>query len=120
MLAYTFVFGLLSVSFSRNDFANHYPFIITAWGCVSYIVIFVGNLLYSLRRVPSSFRAPWKVVFPILVAQFVFSGIYDSQHGKHPEDVTGIVWIIGLLLFLPTFRAHYLIGYGKRPSVDVV
>ena len=119
MLAYTFVFGLLSILFCRIDFANHYPFFVTAWGCVCYLVMFFGNLLYGLERVPSSFRAPWRVVFPILVAQFVFSGIYDSLHGKHAEDVSAIVWIIGLLLFLPTFRAHYLIGYGKR-SVDVV
>ncbi len=120
MLAYTFVFGLLSVLFCLIDFANHYPFIITAWGCVSYLVMLIGNLLYSLGRVPSSFRAPWRVVFPMLVAQFVFSGVYDSHHGRHAEDVTAIVWIIGVLLFLPTFRAHYLIGYGKRPSIEVV
>jgi hypothetical protein len=119
MLAYTFGFGLLSVLSCGDDLANHYPFIITAWGCVCHLVIFVGNLLYSLQRVPASFRGPWKIVLPILAAQFVFSGIYDSQHGRHPEDVTGVVWIIGLLLFLPTFRAHYLIGYGKRPGVDV-
>jgi hypothetical protein len=50
LFAYTFVFGLLSLLSCRDDFANPYPFIITAWSCVCYIVIFVGNLHYSLQR----------------------------------------------------------------------
>ena len=118
MLAYTVIFGLLSIHFVYNDFTNEYSLIIPAWASICYIVMFAGNLLYSLNRVPSFFRIPWKIVFPILVLQFLFSFYYDSQHGKHAQRASAtsyaIVSVIGVLLFLPTFRAHFLIGYGKQ------
>jgi hypothetical protein len=123
MLIYTIIFTLLSVSFIRSDITNQYPFIVTTWACICYIVMFVGSLLYSLNRVPSSFRTPWKFVFPILVLQFVFAFIYDLLNGRHPHGVSisreVVFFIIGIVLFFPTFRAHCLIGYGKVKNDDV-
>jgi hypothetical protein len=118
MLVYTIAFGLLSVRFVYSDFSNHYPAIVSIWAGIYYAVIFVGNLVYSRNRVPASFRTAWKIVFPLLILQFVFSGYYDSQHGKHAQSASVVLFaiasVIAFLLFLPTFRAHYLIGYGKQ------
>lgn len=123
MLTYTIIFALLSISFVYNNFTNQYPFILIAWACICYIVIFVGNILFSLNRVPLSIRTPWKVVFPILVLQFVFSALYDLHHGKHAQDASATLSVIafgfGLLVFLPTLRAHYLIGFGKDSDDNV-
>ena len=122
-LIYTIIFGLLSVSFVYNDFSNQYPVLLSTWAAICYAMIFVGNLLYSLRRVPLSFRTPWKIVFPVLVLQFAFSGIYDSQHGKHAHNVgAGLLiaaWIISLLCFLPTFWVHFRIGFGEQANGNV-
>ena len=123
MLAYTIIFGLFSIGFVYNDFTNQYPLIITTWAAICYVVIFIGNLLYSLNRVPLSLRAPWKIVFPLLMLQFAFAGIYDSQYGKHAHDADAalsvVAWTIDLLLFLPTFCAHYKIGYRRHADPNV-
>ena len=117
-LVYTIIFGLLSVLFVYGDFARQYPMFISAWAAICYLTIFVGNLLYSLNRVPSPFRTTWKFVFPVLLLHFVFSGIYDSQHGKDASNTSAalsiVVWAIALLLFFPTFWVHYKIGYGRE------
>jgi hypothetical protein len=118
MLAYTVVFAFLSIRWVHSDVELQYPIIITAWAAFYYIVIFVGNLLYSLNRVPSVFRRPWKIVFPLLIAQFVFAAVYDMQHDEtlssDPVALLVAAWIIGLLLIFPSFRAHYLIGFGRE------
>jgi hypothetical protein len=123
MLTYTIIFGLLLVLFTSDDFTNQYPIIVTASNAICSSMLFVGDLLCSLNRVPLSLRTPWKIVFPILVFLWVFGGIYDSLHGKASQDASMswsvLAWVIGFLLYLPTFIVHYLIGYGKQRVDDV-
>jgi NhaP-type Na+/H+ or K+/H+ antiporter len=90
---------------------------------VCFGIIFLGNLIYSLNRINPTIRKIWKLVFPIVILQWVFSGIADSVYGTLTHDggvVFGcIVWIIDFAFFFPTFRAHYLIGYGKKVIDDI-
>jgi tetratricopeptide (TPR) repeat protein len=121
MLGYTIFFAVLSGLFVRDDLSNRYPVAYTAWSAFIYAVIFAGNALYSLGRVTPLIRAAWKFVFPIVILQFAVSGIVDSRFGKHAHDFTTTVavlsWIAGFALFFPTFRAHFLLGYGNIDRV---
>jgi hypothetical protein len=123
MLAYTIFFACLPGT--RHDFSNWSLTIFTVWDWICDFLMSAGNLLYSLDRVPSAIRRPWKIVFPVLVLEFFANGIYYSLYGKHAHDghsasLDVIVWVGGILLYFPTFRAHYLIAYGKKADVDVV
>lgn len=118
MLGYTLFFALLSISCVHDDITKQYPLIFTVWDGFCFFIFFSGNLLYSLNRVPAYIKSLWKIVFPILVFHFVLSGIYDFQHDNNINMIeVMITWVIGSLFFLPTFRAHYLIGYRAENSI---
>jgi hypothetical protein len=124
MLVYTILFGLLSVFFVQNDLNNRYPVACTALSTLIYVVIFAGNVLYSFGRATPLLRTVWKFVFPIVVLQFVLSGIVDLRFGKHAHDFTATVavlsWIAGVALFFPSFRANFLLGYGDVDRVRTI
>ena len=116
MLAYTVVFGLLSIAFVHDDFGQ-YPAAFTVFDGFGYIVILIGNLLFSLTIVTPLIKTLWKFVFPFVIAHFISTGIISSCYGKHAHDghsmsLDVIVWVIGFALFFPTFRAQLLLGYG--------
>lgn len=116
MLAYTIVFGLLSILFVHDDFAQ-YPIAYTVVCGLVYAVIFAGNLLYSLDRVTPPIRGMWKFVFPLVILYFVGTGIIDARFGKHAHEsslvFSTVLWVVGFALLFPTFRAHFLLGYGR-------
>jgi hypothetical protein len=117
MLVYTVIFGIISVGFIFSDFTDHYSTAYITWNALCYVVILVGNLLYSLDYITKTIRKTWKLIFPILVFEFILTDVVDFLYGSHAHKVdlpTGcFVWVIGLILFLPTFKAHFMIGYGK-------
>jgi hypothetical protein len=122
MLAYTVGFGLLSVEFVRDDLENHYNLIYIIEGAVCYSLIFIGNLIYAFNFANSKIRMIWKFLFPIIILDFIGGGIIDSIYGKSAKDDGAVfslfVWIVSILLFFPTFKAAYMIGYGKEAIVD--
>jgi hypothetical protein len=122
MLAYTIFMAVFFAPAVRHDFTSWHLIFFAVWDWICDIIMIVGNLLFSLNRVPSAIRRPWKVVFPILVLEFFTNGIYDSLYGKHAQDDSAalliFVWIVSVLLYFPTFRANYLIGYGKETIVE--
>lgn len=118
MLAYTIASGLLWVLGSVDDFNEHSPAFIL-WSAVNDFILFMGNLLFSLRRVPAWLGTIWKVMFPLLILNYILIGIYVSQHESVFRNAHSFVliftWLIVLVLIAPTFWAHYIIAYGKRP-----
>ena len=115
MLAYTIVFGLLSILFGRDDF-EQYPMAYAALCGLLSFLIFIGNLVYSLNYVTPVIRTIWKFVFPLVVLHFIVTGVVDVRFGKNaPHNVSVLAIVAGVIafaLFLPTFRAHFLLGYG--------
>jgi len=120
MLAYTVIFGLFSIFFVQNDYSQ-YPLAYTAVCALMYAVIFAGNLLYSLGYATRPIQSLWKFVFPLVMLHFVGTGIVDARFGRHAHSATLvssiIVWAIGLVLFFPAFRAHFLLGYSRDQRV---
>ncbi|MEY2527394.1 MAG: hypothetical protein QOE73_2165, partial [Verrucomicrobiota bacterium] len=116
MLAYTIVFGLLSILFVHDDFAQ-YAIAYTVVCGLMYAVIFAGNLLYSLGLATPSIRVIWKFIFPLVILHFLGTGIIDARFGKHAHEsslvFSSVLWVIGFALFFPTFRAHFWLGYGR-------
>jgi hypothetical protein len=115
MLTYTIIFTLLSVAFVWTDFTERYSIVFTAWDILCYVLFFVGNLFYSLNRVPSSVRTVWKIIFPMLVLQFIAGGFGKESHDASVSLVV-VAWIIGFSLFFPALRANLIIGYGRHVS----
>lgn len=118
MLAYTIVFGLLSVSFVHNNVENRYHIIYIIWSAIFYILVFAGNLIYSIGLLNLKIRKIWKLIFPIIILEFIFSDIVDFLYGTHvrnaDESMKTIAVILDFALFFPTFWAHYKISYGKE------
>ncbi len=120
MLVYTIIFGLLCVMFFYNDIENEYHVAYIAWSGIAFIIVFVGNLIYSLNRATPLIRKIWKVIFPVVVLDFIVGEVIDSNFGAHAHAMPSLVdvlkWIIGFALFFPSFRAHYLLGYKRTPT----
>jgi hypothetical protein len=118
MLVYAILYGLLSVLFVANNFWNHYYIAFIIWSGIYYALVFAGNLIFSLDAVTPKVRKVWRLVFPIIVGGYIFSVYTDLTHGRHvqnaPTDIIAIVFCISLVLRLPTFWAHYKIGYGRK------
>ncbi|HTA95605.1 MAG TPA: hypothetical protein VK769_05725 [Verrucomicrobiae bacterium] len=100
MLAYTIFMAVFFAPAVRHDFTSWHLIFFAVWDWICDIIMIVGNLLFSLNRVPSAIRRPWKVVFPILVLEFFTNGIYDSLYGKHAQDDSAalliFVWIVSV------------------------
>jgi tetratricopeptide (TPR) repeat protein len=121
MLAYTLVLLLGAALFplyGHSESPNRYPFVYRIWEeFVSTVLLFAGNFLYSFGYVTSLVRRVWKFVFPILVLQFITSGFlacyYPSRTPAPAPLVIAFAWIVLTILFLPTFKAHWSLGYGN-------
>jgi len=101
-----------------HNFRLYLAYII--WSGVAYIAVFAGNLIYSINHATPMIRKIWKIIFPVVVLDFVVGGVMDSNFGNsantmHPL-IDVLVWFIGFALFFPSFRAHYLLGYKKQPT----
>ena len=121
MLVYTIIFGLLSIGSVRNDVWNQYHIAFIIWDAVCFGLIFTGNMIYSLDYISPIIRKLWKLIFPIVILQIISGAIEDFIYGKNinHEVASGcIAWTISFVLFIPTIRAHYLIGYGNEVNVD--
>jgi len=123
MLAYTIGFCWFYIVAGRRDFTSWHLIVFTVWDWICDILTFVGNLLFSLNCVPPAIRRPWRVVFPILVLEFLVNWIYDSLYGTSRDSSVALsvfVWTVCVLLYVPTFWANYKIGYGKEADFDAV
>jgi hypothetical protein len=122
MLAYTIAFGLLSAHFVYNNVENRYHTIFIIWTAIYYVMIFAGNLIYSLDYITPKIRKIWKFIFPIVILEFIFSLIIDTMYAKNAQnasvEVKSIAPILSFAIFFPTFWAHYKIGYGKEVDDD--
>jgi hypothetical protein len=124
MLAYTVGFGVFSVGCIYNDVDNHYNPIFIIEDTVCFALIFIGNLIYTFNLINSKIRTIWKFIFPIVILNFIIGLVIDSTFGKDSQ-VGGIAlsvfaWVVAFILFLPTIRAQYTIGYGKETPADSV
>jgi tetratricopeptide (TPR) repeat protein len=127
MLTYTIVLGLgilLMELFYHNPVPNRDPLVYTVWSDSALVVLFAGNLLYSFGRVTKRLRTIWKFVGPIVILQFIVSGVVDVHLHKHASPLTPAVavasWITMLLLFFPSFRANFLLGYANLDRVRTI
>jgi hypothetical protein len=124
MLAYTIIFGLLSVRFIFTEFQNEYHLVYIILEIICCGLILGGNLIYSFDFANPTIRKIWKYVFPIVVLEFVSSGIVDSIYGKYGQKADAkllsaiVVWVIYFAFYFPTFYAHYKISYGKEADND--
>lgn len=118
MLIYSICFGLLSIFFVITDIQNDYPVAFCLWSAVYHGLLFVGNLLYSFNLITQGVRKIWKGVFPLVILAFLFDNIFDIINGPHVHQEGTITIILlcllTIFLFLPTFKAHYAIGFGKE------
>lgn len=128
MLAYTIGLGLFAVLvhfYGHHDSTTRYPLAYRIWETfVTTILLFAGNLLYSFGYVTPLLRKIWKFVFPILVLQFVISGIlqfYFPDPSQPAKPVVAVLATITMIaLFFPTLRAHFLLGYGDIARVRAI
>jgi hypothetical protein len=122
MLVYTIAFGLLSIAFVYDDVENKYNVIYVLEGIFIFLLVFIGNLIYSLDFITQKIRMIWKFAFPIIILDFVVSDIIDDIYGKHAQnksvELMSLATLLNIALFLPTFWAHYKIGYGKKAEMD--
>ena len=117
MLTYTIVLGLgilLMELFYHNPVPNRDPLVYTVWSDSALVVMFAGNFLYSFGRVTSRLRTIWKFVGPIVVLQFIVSA------SPLTPAVAVASWITMLLLFFPSFRANFLLGYANLDRVRTI
>jgi hypothetical protein len=121
MLAYTVFFAIMSVIGVLDDvYDSHYYAIYCVAGALFFVAIFAGNLLYSLNFTTPRIRTIWKFIFPLVVLYFLVSGLVDQfigSGGPAPLIKDCIIWLIVFALYLPSFWAHYKIGYGKFTSL---
>lgn len=117
MFAYAICFGLLSITYVHNNVTNAYSKFFIVWSGIFYIAVFAGNLIYSFNLITLKIQNLWKFVFPIVILEFIFSAIIDLLYSKQAQGkgfgLKSIALVITIVLFLPTFWAHYKIGYGK-------
>ena len=126
MLAYTILLGLaalLSHFYGNKDSTIQYPLAYKIWEeFISVVLLFAGNLFYSFGYITPLLRKAWKFVFPILILHFVVSGILHFANNTRPVGpaIAVLTSIAMLVLFFPTFRAHFLLGYGDVARVATI
>ncbi len=119
MLVYSILFIPLSILFVVNDISNNYYWIYIFWMIISYTLMNIGNFLYTFNYNLNSIRKLWKIVFPLILITFFASMVVDNKFGKNssPDDsliLNIITFIIGLLLFFPTFLANFMLALEKK------
>jgi hypothetical protein len=118
MLVYTIIFGLLFVSGAYDQLKSGDSFAYVAWGCVMDVVILAGNIFYSFSYSPPIIQTAWKIVFPIVVLDFLATQIVALFYGKETQhaSITLLIFALALIyvISIPTFKAHYSLGYGKQ------
>ena len=122
MFIYSVIFLLLSILFVSNDISNNYWWYFIAWMIINYIIINLGNFLYSLNLRSRTIQTVWKVVFPLTIISFILSIIIDQKHGKNSSPDDGIlVYIVTVILVLailsPAFIANFRMAYKKDWTV---
>src|SRR5437667_300777 len=115
MLIYTICFSVFVVFAIRNDVTNHESIWIILSATFVYLIATTGNLLYVLGDHNRLINKFWKVLSILVFGHFIITGMIDNY-----QHTTGIlvniqVWLINLLIHLPTFMANFILGY-KMPS----
>ena len=109
-MMYAVVFAGLSIMFISSDFRpkRHAMFIIAA--IISYTLMNLGNFIYALGISDPGIKLIWKLLAPYFVFFFIYSGVEDRKFtpkiGRMEIPVTIISWIMGIVVFMPTFRAN--------------
>jgi tetratricopeptide (TPR) repeat protein len=124
MLGYTVIlvsFVIFIGLYSRHRPSHHHPIYYEVISSLSIILMFAGNFLYSFAYITPFVRRVWRFVFPVVVLSCVVGLIVSLYFDKsdHPTSpiAKGMALVITVALFLPSFRANFLLGYG---SVDRV
>ena len=116
MLVYSIIFILLSIEFIDNDISNKYSLFYSVWMALSYLMINTGNLLFVFDKNAKDIKRVWRILFPIFIINFVVSLIIDQKYGDNssPDDgllLNLVIFIIGAIIFFPSFRANYKLAY---------
>jgi hypothetical protein len=123
MLVYTFLYGIICVFGVRDNVQRCYPIIFTIWSVLYYLLIFIGNLIYSLDAITLPVRKIWKLIFPIIIIGCILDISMSFVYGKGIRETSVQILVIGLIIYLallfPTFWAHCKLGYGKETNPDV-
>jgi len=117
MFSYAVIFLALSVSFVANNIENHYHVLYVAWSVLAYVLANAGNAFYLFEYPNNKMKNIWRIVAPIVVLDFIAAGIIDMTFIMKSQEVplaaNIFIWIIGLVIFFPTFRANFIFGYKK-------
>jgi hypothetical protein len=119
MLAYAV--GMLALFIIVEITAPHRPsvrpFLLRQLSTCSGILLFVGNFLYAFTYSPRGVRTAWKFVFPLTAIDFILELFYNwmdpSQDPTIATAMRTFATITMIVLFFPTFRAGFLLGYGR-------
>jgi len=120
MFAYSVCFALVSAGAVFDNFAQGYFIIYNIWSAFFYAAVSAGNILYSMRYSSGWVRRSGKVIFPLLILDFIVGWIVDSVYGESAKMPSSwirevVLLVVTLAVFFPTLRAHYLIGYTNQP-----
>jgi hypothetical protein len=103
MLVYTIVFGLLSIAFVNNNFENGYSPYFVYWSGVFYVLVFLGNFIYSIGLLSLKIQTTWKFIFPIIIVEFILSFIIDIVYGPHAHRAGVVKESMALVLGVAIF-----------------
>ncbi len=115
---YSVLFLVVSISAVYNNIENEYHFTFIIWSIILYFFANLGNIFYSLGHTSHSIQKYWRVISPLILMHLIVGGIIDQYFGQHSGKSSMfaeiIVWLIVIIIFLPTLWANFILGYKKE------
>ncbi len=91
---------------------------------IVYSLANIGNIFYSFKYRNQTIKTIYKIVFFLIVFQFATGGIIDTISHQEIRNIPLIfhivIWCVGFLLFFPTFRANFILGYKNHLTKQVM
>lgn len=123
MLAYSIAIALsviLAAVFGDNKHQHQYPVAYQALSAIAVILMIAGNFLFAFAWVTPLLRKLWKFAFPLVLISFVTEGalgFIEKDDQSLPLTAKVLGWITMCIIFFPSFRANFLLGYGSIERV---
>jgi hypothetical protein len=117
MDAYTIGFAALCVLFVRDDVQLHYPLAWVAVGVLVWLLVLVGNTIYTFQCATAYIAKIWRAIFPMILLYLVSSCVMDEIKDPSDRPIAIVAAPIALALLWPALLANYLIGYGYRSQI---
>lgn len=116
MIFYTVCFFLLCVYFVQNDVTNGEPIGYVFFSACTYAVATTGNLIWVFNRYGKKIMNCWKVISFIILGNFLLTG-FQGNYNHSIDFITDVlIWMMGIIFFLPAFFANFSIGYRVRST----